>query len=313
MKRNLVLIVNKYAGANQHNRKEPIEGTWKTIQDYVITNLKKEFELDIEITDYGRHHFKKSTQQKAKEYANQPTTYVFVGGDDTLDYGITALVKQKRKLEDPNYKVAYIPSGEGMAVKHAFGINSLEHAIKLIMQENSEAIDLLNFNHHRLGFYGGQGIFGRAVEEREKTSVNGVKGFIVPAIKAYVSSFVEKYITPFMYGEHHKSKITLTHDNIEEEIRGNNLGVLFSKIPNIGGGLPLMPDSKLNDGLIHLGIYGPFGLISKKTAEKLECSIDYTHFGGDYQGIHHATITVEKQAIDMILNTKELRKKKLLI
>jgi diacylglycerol kinase family enzyme len=311
MKRNLVLLVNKYAGANQYNRKTPIEGTWKNIEETVISTLKKEFEMDINITEYGRHNFRKSTRKKAVEYAFQPTIFAFVGGDDTLDYGLTSLVRQKMKLGDHNFKVAYIPSGEGMAAKYALGIQNLKHALDIIIKETSERIDLLNFNHHRLGFYGGQGIFGRAVHEREKSSVNGVKGFIIPAIKAYVSSFAERYITPI--NKPHKIKITLAHDSFEEEISGENLGVLFSKIPHIGGGIPLVPETKLNDGLIHLGIYGPFGLISKKTAKVLKCSSDYTHFGGDYQGIHHVTVTVEEAIIDMLLNAKELKRKRMLI
>lgn len=300
MRKNLVLIVNQYAGINQHNRHTPIPGTWKKIEDYTIDTLKKYFELDINVTEFGVHHFKHATRKKAKEYLHQETIYAFVGGDDSLDYGITTLIKKKRKLKDSLFKVAYIPAGEGMAAKYALGLNSLEDTLQHIILEQSTKIDILNMNNERLGLYAGQGIFARAVYEREKTNISGIKGFLMPSIKAYVSSIFQGY----------KRLFTLKTNNQVRKIEKDTIGVLFSKIIHIGGGLPLIPSAKLNDGLMHIVCYGPFGIIHQDTAEEIYCTKDHTIYGGDYQGIMSLNVTVEKQAIDMILNMEELLRRK---
>jgi diacylglycerol kinase family enzyme len=303
MKPNLVLIVNQYAGKNQHNRDTPVIGTWKRIGHHVLHKLGKHFEIDVSTPSFGAHHFIKIVKEKAVEYAHQQTIFAFVGGDDSFDYGITELVKQKRKLNDLMYKVAYIPAGEGMAVKYAFGIRNLEHALNMIIEQESEKVDLLNINDERLGLYCGQGLFGMAVCEREKTNVHGVKGYIIPGIKAYFSSLVKKF----------KRKTKLTTKTAVKNVDQESIGILFSKIMNIGGGLPLVPKAKLNDGLIHVVSYGPFGPIYEDAAENIFSNYDHTHYGGDYQGIKPLNIIVEKQAIDMILNKPELLRRKTLI
>jgi len=311
MKQNLVLIVNQYAGINQHNRKEPIPGKWKKIGSYVIDTLKKHFELDINITGFGKDSFVETTRKKAKEYYNEKDTiYVFVGGDDSFDYGITELLK----TGNSSYTEAYIPTGEGVALKHAFGLHddiikrlfglhNLETALNLIIhnKEESAKIDVINFNNERYGFYGGFGLFGLAVLNREISSVSGPGGFIWPAVKSYFAC---------LKGRYRKRYLAFKTDGKSLEKEEKSIGILVSKIPYIGGGLKLIPKAKLNDGKLHVVSYGfSLGIINELEVEYLNIEPeDHIHYGGDYQGKDNLQVRVEKEALNMVLNKKELER-----
>ena len=308
MRENLVLIVNPYAGVNQHNRNEPVYGKWRNIEEYVLETLGKKFEIDKNVTKFGKHSFKRIIEDKLTEYRDdKDTIYIFVGGDDTIDNYVTSTIKTANSLSiDPDsLKVGCILSGEGVALQYALGLGDLRQSLELIVnhKENHAHIDMIDFNGDRYGFYAGHGIFGEAVGEREKTRTSGVKGYIIPAFKAYSSNLIRRIIS--------KSKKIIRYKNnsAEETIEDYGMGVLISKIRCIGGGIELVPQAKLNDGKLHIISYDSWFSTRTWAAEEIRIETDgHVHYGGDYQGKKDISFSVIRGAVDIILNKPELER-----
>lgn len=308
-KDNAILIVNKYAGKNQNNRDKHILGSWKHYKEQVISTLDDHFELDIYEPEYGFDKFQEAIYSAAGKHKDSPAVILFYGGDDTGENGLTHYLNAMDGFgyRNPEHKIAFIMGGEGKAFKYAFGYGSLSHSLELITdyRNNHARVDLAKFNDERYGFYGGHGFFGRVVGEREKTKISGVKGYVLPAIKTYLYEM-------FKDGER---TIRFISDGKENSIRDIGMGLMVGKVRNIGGGIPLIPGAVLNDGKLHLRSFHKFPLISHGYSGQ-EFHIEFEdslHYGGECKGQRSLHVTLERLAINLILDKERLIRNKALL
>lgn len=301
-KENAVLIVNRFAGRNQNNRERPVPGSWRYNGEYIQKTLDSYLGLEVFNPDYGRDNFREAVFDAVKKHRDDSSTIIFYGGDDTCENGLTYYMKASQELgvSALKHKIAFMMGGEGVAFKYALGYKNLDHTLDLIISScnNHARIDVANFNGERYGFIGGFGFFGRVVGEREKTKVSGVKGYIIPAIKTYLND---------LFRDGHRT-IHYVKDGIEHEVEDTGIGLLISKVRNIGGGFPVIPRAVLNDGKLQVMSYCKIALFySRYACQEVHVGfMDHVNFCGESRGLQSLHVKVEPLAIDMILDRQKL-------
>ncbi len=217
-KHKYLLIVNPEAGSRN---------TMKALPeiDHILRREKVDFEFHF--TDQPGHATK-----LVQEYGDEFDVAVSVGGDGTINEVING-------LPDLNKALGMIPIGTGNDFARSCSIpyDSLEDAIKIILNHYVKKVDVGEVNGRRFINVMGMGFEGRANEIGTKLDfINGAPRYL--AAIAY---------TFFTY---RRMPVKISFDDVVLE---NDFFLLsIGNGWNVGGGLQLTPKSILDDGLFDI-------------------------------------------------------------
>ncbi len=168
----------------------------------------------------------------ARRLAKRTDVLVVAGGDGTFNEVLNA-VPDKTVL-------AYLPLGSGNALRHALRLPiTLPGIARRIKRRTPRRLDLISCNGIK-ALFASVGVEGKVLLEREKFVRQGIKG-----LESYVRATVKSVLggVEGMSGE--------------VEVDGDKFPVskcfslIVSKIKFYGYGIMIMPQAKLNDGMLH--------------------------------------------------------------
>ena len=168
---------------------------------------------------------------------------VAVGGDGTITEVLSGMIGS-------NAKLGIIPFGTGNMLAGNLGISiNIQKAIEIILNRNSQKIDIGKINDRYFAFMAGCGFDAKIIGEvsREKKRKLGLFAYY---IEGFIQLFKPKYAV---------FKIRLNND---KTIKVRGLAVLIANSGNILGDLfSFFPDASLYDGTLDVMIVSPRNII----------------------------------------------------
>ncbi|MDD3012337.1 MAG: diacylglycerol kinase family lipid kinase [Candidatus Gastranaerophilales bacterium] len=168
---------------------------------------------------------------------------VAIGGDGTITEVISGMIGSKAKL-------GIIPFGTGNMLAGNLGIPiNIPKAIEIILNENSQKIDIGKINDRYFAFMAGCGFDAKIIGKVSKKKKRKL-GFFAYFIEGFIQSIKPKYAV---------FKIKL-NNNRTIKVRG--LATIIANSGDILGDLlSLFPNASFDDGLLDLLIISPKGII----------------------------------------------------
>lgn len=172
---------------------------------------------------------------------------VFAGGDGTLHDGMNV-------IQPKDVTVGYIPFGTGNAAAFAFSmikpgpVGALsppdeEALYEILSGGKTQTIDLIKvsadcIDEPQLALFASVGWCAKMAGQRKG---RGLLGYVIPALKNVT-------------GEYYEQKVRVAVD-ARQVWADNSTFVVVSKSKYYGAGVTIVPDAKLDDGLIHSVVY----------------------------------------------------------
>ncbi len=175
----------------------------------------------------------------AMRLARESDVLVVAGGDGTLSDVINAV--------GSSVVLGFIPLGSGNAWRNTLGLpRSPEKIASLIKNGTDRLCDLVEIAGTRKALLASIGIEGYALRDREKYLKMGMRGF-----NAYMAAAIKSAVARKRVGH-----TILSVDGKRFELR-NVLSVIVTKTPYYGYGFRVVPEAKIDDGMLHvLVVYG---------------------------------------------------------
>ena len=172
---------------------------------------------------------------------------VFAGGDGTLHDGLNV-------VHDKDVTVGYVPFGTGNAAAFAFSmikpgpIGALsppdEEALYEILKHcETQTIDLVKVSapcleKPQVAIFASVGWCAHMAGKREGP---GLAGYVLPALKNVAGEFYDQNV-----------RVSVDARKVWED---NSTFIVVSKSKYYGAGVTIVPDAKLDDGLLHTVVY----------------------------------------------------------
>jgi len=157
---------------------------------------------------------------------------IIAGGDGTFLDALNSV--------DKDATLSYLPFGSGNAIKYAFGLaKTRPEIIEQIKNGKKRSLDLILCNNEKKTLFADVGIAGLIMKERDRKQEKGYNGklaYSLAAAKAIV--------------KHKNRRATMNIDGQIFEFR-KMVNLIFTKTPYQGYGMKLVPQAKMDDGLIH--------------------------------------------------------------
>ncbi|MBN1124539.1 MAG: hypothetical protein JXA82_05990 [Sedimentisphaerales bacterium] len=169
----------------------------------------------------------------ARELAAQSSILIIAGGDGTFSHILNSLGTE------PTY--ALLPIGSANALAQTLGMprNPLQ-AIQRIQEGQVRKIDLIRCDGRRLGVLTAVGIEADILRRRDRLLAKGLRG-ATPYFIATAQSI----------WQYKRTDMILTLDDQVQHIP-RAVSVIVAKIPSYGFGLNLIPQARMDDGLLHI-------------------------------------------------------------
>ena len=172
---------------------------------------------------------------------------VFAGGDGTLHDGLNV-------VHEKDVTVGYVPFGTGNAAAFAFSmikpgpVGALsppneESLYEILRHGETKTIDLVKVSapcleKPEVAIFASVGWCAHMAGKREGP---GLAGYVIPALKNVAGEYYDQNV-----------RVSVDARRIWEE---NSTFVVVSKSKYYGAGVTVVPDAKLDDGLLHTVVY----------------------------------------------------------
>lgn len=228
MDRFLHIIVNQQSRNSVHNFKDLLLELPKYTNQYKIHQTKNIEQL-------------KSLLELLKETLKPEDMIVFVGGDGSLNQGVTLL----EELEISNV-IGYLPSGSGNDFARAHGIpNDIRKSLAYFFNvKEPRSLSVIHANEGLTNYYavnsvgfGIDGLVNHVIAEKNKEKGAGSSTYLTSAIAAF------KRLEPF--------PITLKVDEGVYEFERAQIALVVNN-PYFGGGLKIVPEASSEDEILEV-------------------------------------------------------------
>ena len=228
MDRFLHIIVNQQSRNSVHNFKDLLLELPKYTNQYKIHQTKNIKQL-------------KSLFQLLKDTIKPEDMIVFVGGDGSLNQGVTLL----EELEISNV-IGYLPSGSGNDFARAHGIpNDIRKSLAYFFNvKEPRSLSVIHANEGLTNYYavnsvgfGIDGLVNHVIAEKNKEKGAGSSTYLTSAIAAF------KRLEPF--------PITLKVDEGVYEFERAQIALVVNN-PYFGGGLKIVPEASSEDEILEV-------------------------------------------------------------
>lgn len=237
-----LVIINPYSG-NRRGEKYA-----KTIQK-VFSNLEKEYNLNdsvfVEFTEYIGHAEEITIEYSIKHKNENIVVYV-VGGDGTVSE-VAAAIKNKE-----NISMVALPKGTGNDFARAINsYRSIRKIIKTSISNTPEKVDTIDINHKvaaNMVNVGLDAAIGNNVNHFRKIP-------FIPGSVKYKLAIAYTIFSPVKY----KFKIRLD----DKVLKGKYTLVAIGNNKYCGGGVNILPDADIQDGILDVCIVKNTTLLQK--------------------------------------------------
>lgn len=228
MDRFLHIIVNQQSRNSSHNFKDLLLELPKYTNKYKIHQTKNIAQL-------------KNLLNMLKDKLQPEDMIVFVGGDGSLNQGVTLL----EELDIHNV-IGYLPSGSGNDFARAHGIpNDIRESLAYFFSvKEPKSLSVIHANEGLTDYYavnsvgfGIDGLVNHVIAEKQKNKGSGSKTYLASALTAF------KRLEPF--------PITLKVDEGIYRFDRAQIALVVNN-PYFGGGLKIVPDASSQDDTLEV-------------------------------------------------------------
>ncbi len=228
MDRFLHIIVNQQSRNSVHNFKNLLIELPKYTNQYKIHQTKNIEQL-------------KSLFELLKDTLKPDDMIVFVGGDGSLNQGVTLL----EELDISNV-IGYLPSGSGNDFARAHGIpNDIQESLAYFFKvKEPRSLSLIHANEGQTDYYavnsvgfGIDGLVNHVIAQKKKDKGSGSMTYLTSAVSAF------KRLEPF--------PMMLKVDDGIYTFERAQLALVVNN-PYFGGGLKIIPDASSEDDILEV-------------------------------------------------------------
>jgi len=229
--RRVSCIINPHAANNKWQRN-------KLLRNYIQKNLPGRY-IDTQKD-------KENTILKAKQLSRESDIIVAAGGDGTIADVIQGIIESGNSK---NIALGIIPLGSGNAISISLGIYfSIPRAIKVIKDNNSREIDLIDFDG-KAATFGSIGATAQVLVEKQKHKIPGMIGHLVSARIMLKLSKKDQEVELIDgiddKGNHFEKKI----------LKLRVFDTYIGKTNHFGYGWKIAPEAKIDDGYIDITFF----------------------------------------------------------
>lgn len=224
----LHIIVNQQSRNSAHNFKDLLLELPKYTNKYKIHQTKNIEQL-------------KSLFQLLKGTLKEDDMIVFVGGDGSLNQGLTLL----EELDIPNV-IGYIPSGSGNDFARTYGIpNKIQDSLAYFFQVTEpRELSVIQANEGLTNYYavnsigfGIDGLVNHVIAQKKRDKGSGSLTYLTSALSAF------KQLEPFPF--------TVKVDDGVFQFERAQLALVVNN-PYFGGGLKIIPEASSEDDMLEV-------------------------------------------------------------